>query len=628
MNLPAFFLALPRPQKRIISVIADTFILMVAAIFAVFIRLGEWVWPLDAYLLAIILLPLIAIPVFITQGLYRAVIRYIGIKFASTVFTAVTMVFVIWAALIFMLDLTYPRSAIVITWLLTLLLIAITRFLARRMLFLRSNHSLERLNRKNVVIFGAGSAGRQLFNAIMKIPHIYVVGFVDDSKDLHRQEISAAKVYCRESFPKLLAKYNVTDVYLAIPSLGMSKRREIIEWLEPYPVRVSTIPGVDEIVTGKVAFSDIREVDIMDLLGRDPVAPDEKLLHRCITDQVVMITGAGGSIGSELTRQVAHLKPKLLILYEMSEFALYTIEQGLRKDTSLAELPIIAMLGSVRDAEKLARVYRQFAVDTVYHAAAYKHVPIVEHNIAEGFCNNTVGTFTAARVAAEAGVKNFVLISTDKAVRPTNFMGASKRLAELGLQALQPVFPSTRFVMVRFGNVLGSSGSVIPLFRKQIAQGGPVTVTHPEITRFFMTIPEAASLVIQAGSMGVGGDVFVLDMGEPVKIDLLARRVIKLSGLEIINDQGQGDIEIRYTGLRPGEKLFEELLIGDNVTETKHPRIMAAHEYAMTLEAYEALLAEIEQALVVADFHQVRALVAQGVSGFNHQSGIVDYLQS
>ena len=628
MKISQFFLSLPRVHKRWISVLVDVFILISAAVLAIFIRLGDWIWPLTPFIWAIVLLPLIAIPVFITQGLYRAVIRYIGIKFANTVFSSVTLVFVAWAALIFMLDLSYPRSAIIITWLLTLLMIGVTRFFARRLLFLKSNTSLNRLKRKNVLIFGAGSAGRQLFNAIMKVPYIYVVGFVDDNPDLHGQDISSAKVYSRHDFQKQLVKHNVTDVYLAIPSLGMTKRREIIEWLENFPVRVSTIPGVDEIVMGKVSFSDIREVDITDLLGRDPVTPDETLLHRCIDNQVVMITGAGGSIGAELTRQVALLKPRMLILYEMSEFALYSIDQDLRKRKELANLPIISILGSVLDAEKLARIYRKYRVNTVYHAAAYKHVPIVEHNIAEGFYNNTLGTFTAARVAAEVGVSNFVLISTDKAVRPTNFMGASKRMAELGLQALQQTHAETRFVMVRFGNVLGSSGSVIPLFRQQIAQGGPVTVTHPEITRFFMTIPEAASLVIQAGSMGVGGDVFVLDMGEPVKIDYLARRVVKLSGLEPIDEQGNGDIEIRYTGLRPGEKLFEELLIGDNVTETQHPRIMAAHEDLITLDAYEQLLIELEQAFAAYDFEQVTWLFSQAVSGFNHQSGIVDYLQS
>jgi FlaA1/EpsC-like NDP-sugar epimerase len=340
-----------------------------------------------------------------------------------------------------------------------------------------------------------------------------------------------------------------------------------------------------------------------------------------------MVTGAGGSIGSELCRKVLRQSPKLLILYEKSEFALYSIEQELMQSDTLGDTRLVAMLGSVTNAPKLRRVFEQYGVQTVYHAAAYKHVPIVEHNIQEGIVNNTFGTHTCAKVAAECGVQNFVLISTDKAVRPTNVMGASKRLAEMALQALQVEFPATRFVMVRFGNVLGSSGSVIPLFRKQIAEGGPVTVTHKEITRYFMTIPEAASLVVQAGSMGQGGDVFVLDMGEPVKIDTLARKVIKLSGLEVMDETGSGDIEIRYTGLRPGEKLYEELLIGDNVDGTAHPRIMKAHEAFEDYATLKQHFSELEAALERYDYEVVLQLLAKMVSGFNHTSGVVDFLK-
>jgi FlaA1/EpsC-like NDP-sugar epimerase len=340
-----------------------------------------------------------------------------------------------------------------------------------------------------------------------------------------------------------------------------------------------------------------------------------------------MVTGAGGSIGSELCRKVLRQSPKLLILYEMSEFALYSIEQELMQSDTLGATRLVAMLGSVTNAPKLRRVFEQYGVQTVYHASAYKHVPIVEHNIQEGIVNNTFGTHICAKVAAECGVKNFVLISTDKAVRPSNVMGASKRLAEMALQALQVEFSATRFVMVRFGNVLGSSGSVIPLFRKQIAEGGPVTVTHKEITRYFMTIPEAASLVVQAGSMGQGGDVFVLDMGEPVKIDTLARKVIKLSGLDVMDETGKGDIEIRYTGLRPGEKLYEELLIGDNVNGTAHPRIMKAHEAFEDYATLKQHFSELEAALERYDYEAVLQLLAKMVSGFNHTSGVVDFLK-
>ncbi|MEA1987916.1 MAG: UDP-N-acetylglucosamine 4,6-dehydratase family protein, partial [Pseudomonadota bacterium] len=350
------------------------------------------------------------------------------------------------------------------------------------------------------------------------------------------------------------------------------------------------------------------------------------LLTRCISDQTVMITGAGGSIGSELCRKVLRQKPKTIILYELSEFALYTIERELRYSSGLGEVNLISILGSVLDEHKLLRIFKRYGVNTIYHAAAYKHVPIVEHNIQEGIRNNTFGTHLLAKVAAQSGVENFVLISTDKAVRPTNVMGASKRLAEMALQALQVEFPKTRFVMVRFGNVLGSSGSVIPLFRKQIAEGGPVTVTHKEITRYFMTIPEAASLVVQAGSMGVGGDVFVLDMGEPVKIADLAHKVIKLSGLEVVDEASEGDIEIAYSGLRPGEKLYEELLIGDNVDGTDHPRIMKAHEDFLSAEELDEIFGKLEQALSTYDYDQVLTLLEQTVSGFQHSSGVVDYL--
>ncbi|MBN2647666.1 MAG: polysaccharide biosynthesis protein [Thiotrichales bacterium] len=566
-----------------------------------------------------------ALPVFIVQGLYRAIIRYIGYKFAITVLTAVSTVFVLWAAAIYMLDLRFPRSAIVIAWLLSLFYIAATR-LAARWLLAEYRPPIKKLRRRKVVIFGAGDAGKQLLNVMNKLNRIQVVAFLDDDANLHNHEIGSTPIYARNALGRLIEKQHITQVYLAITSLSASKRKQILDWLEDYPVKVMTLPAMDEIISGKVSFSDIREVEIEDLLGRDPVPPQPELLTQCITDKVVMVTGAGGSIGSELCRKVLRQSPKALILYELSEYALYSIEQELKKSDNLGQIRLIAMLGSVLNETKLRRIFEQYGVQTVYHAAAYKHVPMVEHNIQEGIVNNAFGTHTCAKVAAECGVQNFVLISTDKAVRPTNVMGASKRLAEMALQALQVEFPATRFVMVRFGNVLGSSGSVIPLFRKQIADGGPVTVTHKEITRYFMTIPEAASLVVQAGSMGQGGDVFVLDMGEPVKIDALARKVIKLSGLEVMDETGNGDIEIRYTGLRPGEKLYEELLIGDNVDGTEHPRIMKAHE---AFEDYATLMqhfAELEAALERFDYEAVLQVLAKVVSGFNHTSSVVDYL--
>lgn len=625
-NLISVFLHLPRFYKRLISVFADVFILLFSVCLALTLRFGEMSWVLGDYFWVVILLPAVAIPIFISQGMYRAVVRYIGSKFVFTVVRAILIVFIVWAALIFMLDLSFPRTAIVITGLVALSLIFLSRYLARRILFLRTGSRAEKPSQRKVVIFGAGSAGRQLFNAILKIPHIYVVGFIDDDKNLQNHEVSGVPVYRREDMPKLISKHDVSEAYLAIPSLGLTEKRNLLNFLEPFPVKILTIPGVDEMVSGRISFSELREVDIADLLGRDEVCANKDLLDRCIRDQVVLITGAGGSIGSELCRQVARLAPRQIILFELSEFALYSIDRELREWPSLVDTPIISILGSVLDEQKLRRLYTQYAVNTVYHAAAYKHVPIVEHNIQEGIFNNSFGTHMAAKVAAECGVQNFVLVSTDKAVRPTNFMGASKRLAEMSLQALQLVFPNTRFVMVRFGNVLGSSGSVIPLFRKQIANGGPVTVTHKDITRFFMTIPEAASLVIQAGSMGIGGDVFVLDMGEPVKIDDLARRVIHLSGLKLKDESREGDIEIVYSGLRPGEKLYEELLIGDNVAQTEHPRIMKAHEEFLDYDRLQTELIELENALVTFDYERVERQFLSIINGFNHPSGLVDYL--
>ena len=626
-NIPSL-LGLTRFQKRSISVLVDIIGLLTIALIAISIRLGEFWYPLESYWVPILLLPILAMPIFITQGLYRAVVRYIGHRFAFTVFLSVSLAVLIWTATIFMLDLSFPRTAIVITWLLALFYIAATRIIARWMLsdFVYGRDS----ERKHVVIFGAGSSGKQLLSAFAKVPSVKVIAFIDDDKSLQKSEIASVRVYPRESLSDLIDNYGVSELLLAIPSLSAKEKKQVIDWVEAFPVKVSTLPPIDEIIDGKLSFSDVRELNVEDLLGRDSVPPQADLLEACISDKVVMVTGAGGSIGSELCRQVLKLKPSKFILYEMSEFALYSIEHELIKQLKAQneKIEILAVLGSVNDEDKLQRIFSSYQVDTIYHAAAYKHVPIVEHNIEEGIQNNSFGTHIIAKAAAEAKVNNFVLISTDKAVRPTNIMGASKRLAEMALQALQTECSDTRFVMVRFGNVLGSSGSVIPLFKKQIEQGGPVTVTHKEITRYFMTIPEAASLVIQGGSMGVGGDVFVLDMGEPVKIADLALKVIHLSGLEEVDAEGHGDIEIQYTGLRPGEKLYEELLIGENVDGTDHPRIMKAHEEFLP---YKELLLEfqaLENSLTDYDYQSVKSQLTKIVSGFNHSSGIVDYLDS
>ena len=500
-----------------------------------------------------------------------------------------------------------------------------------RWLFITTTRSpLAELDNKRyippVLIYGAGRAGAQL-SALLKMGRqLRPVAFIDDDPTLYRQQINGLTVYRPRDLVKLIDKFHVRDVLLAMPSASRSRRSEILRSLEELPVHIRTLPDLTDIAEGKLEVSDIQEVDIADLLGREAVAPDPQLLTANITGKCVMVTGAGGSIGSELTRQIIKLKPSRLLLFEISEFALYQIEQELCNLESGVE--VIALLGSVVDRIRLTSICQHFAVQTIYHAAAYKHVPMVEKNVGEGIRNNVFGTLHCAQAAIAANVETFVLISTDKAVRPTNTMGASKRMAELVLQALAET-SITRFTMVRFGNVLGSSGSVVPLFREQIAKGGPVTVTDSQIIRYFMTIPEAAELVIQAGAMGQGGDVFVLDMGSAVKIVDLATRMIHLSGFTVKNSENpNGDIEITFTGLRPGEKLFEELLIGENVSQTAHQKIMRAEERVIAWQDLQLILTDLQHAVSVADYEQVRVLLSKYVDGFMPQCGIEDWLSN
>lgn len=440
-------------------------------------------------------------------------------------------------------------------------------------------------SRKRVAIYGAGLAGQQIAAALNRSDDYLPVCFIDDKRSLHGQSLSGLKIYSPKKAQAKLGKFGIEEVLLAMPSVGRTRKKELIESFDTADVKIMELPGVTQLVDGKVKVSDIREVDIIDLLGRDPVPPKPELLEKNIKNKVVMVTGAGGSIGSELCRQIVKHQPKMLVLFEMSEFALYSIDRELQA----SDIQIIPVLGSVTNQQKLERIIQEYKVQTVYHAAAYKHVPLVEANPFEGIYNTSIGTQRSADAAVNQNVETFVLISTDKAVRPTNVMGASKRMAELYCQGLASTNPKTQISIVRFGNVLGSSGSVVPLFKKQIAQGGPVTVTHPEVTRYFMTIPEAAQLVIQAGAMGTGGDVFLLDMGEPVKIVDLAKQMIRLSGFRAIDENGIGDIEIQFTGLRPGEKLYEELLIdAENVEKTEHERILKSYEkFYEYLEVYQ-----------------------------------------
>jgi len=640
-------LQLPRQAKRALQVFADTLLLWAALWLAFVIRLGweRMVDPFGEYLWLFIAAPAAAIPLFVRFGLYRAVLRYFGSGALVTIFNAISLSALLLAVIIYLMrpDELMPRSVIFIYWALSLLFVGGLR-LVMRQYFSGELFPVRGVRRPlpltRVAIYGAGSAGNQLLATLRLGKSMQPVAFIDDDESIAGRVIGGLKVYQSRHIEQMIAESCAEEVLLAIPSTSRSRRREILTALEAYPVHVRTIPGFMDLASGRVSVSDLQEVDIIDLLGRDAVPPRPELFERCIRDQVVMVTGAGGSIGSELCRQILTSGPLTLVLFEHSEYNLYSIQSELegwiRRDGLAVRL--VGILGSIRDADRLLEVMRTWQVQTVYHAAAYKHVPIVEHNIAEGVLNNVRGTLQTALAAVCAGVANFVLISTDKAVRPTNVMGSTKRLAEMVLQALSrepqlcptsgeaSVANRTRFTMVRFGNVLGSSGSVIPLFREQIRRGGPVTVTHPNITRYFMTIPEAAQLVIQAGAMGQGGDVFVLDMGEPVKIAELAEKMIHLSGLSVRSEANpNGDIAIEFSGLRPGEKLYEELLIGDNVNPTEHPMIMRADEEFLSWEQLGAVLGELFEAVEREDFIAVRQLLQRVVSGYVPEGEIVDW---
>ena len=610
--------------------------LLVSILLASFsIRLGYWYFPQDDLIWVVLGAPVVASIIFVRFGLYRAVIRYIGFKALWTVVQAVSLYALVWGVIGFMVAVDgIPRSVILINWMLSLLAIGGLRVVARLALsqnvefsiFNFELNSKSQSDKKRVLVYGAGDAGIQLVSALSHSSEYNPVGFIDDSNELQGNQIRGLNIYSVNSIERVINKLKVDEVLIAMPSASRAKRLDIINTLEPYPVLVRMLPGVAELAEGKVSIGDLREVSIKDLLGRESVVANKDLLGRNITDKVVVVTGAGGSIGSELCRQIVFLKPKALILYEMSELALYSIEKEL-SNIGIYSIDIYPILGSVNNKTRMTNVFKRFGVDTIYHAAAYKHVPMVEFNNTEGVDNNIFGTLNCAQVAIDVGVETFVLISTDKAVRPTNTMGATKRSAELVLQALAAKQSATKFTMVRFGNVLGSSGSVIPLFKQQIKAGGPVTVTDVNMIRYFMTIPESVELVIQAGAMGLGGDVFVLDMGKPVKIDDLAKKMIRLSGLEVKDDaHPEGDIEITYTGLRPGEKLYEELLIGDNVSHTDNPLIMRAREELLTWDALEPILNNLQIAIQDCDQHKLRELLIELVPGFKPQCEISDIL--
>ncbi|MET0747372.1 MAG: nucleoside-diphosphate sugar epimerase/dehydratase [Rhizobium sp.] len=626
------FLALPRTTKRAFALLVDASLCVITVWFSYCLRLDGWVILEGVEWIPAIVSLLLAIPIFIVLGLYRAIFRYAGLSAFMTVVKAVAIY-----GLAFMTIFTavsvpgVPRTVGILQPLLLLIAVGLSRMWTRYWLGNTYQRLLSRNALAKVLIYGAGASGRQLAGALSNSSELNVVGYLDDDRHLHGSIMAGLPIYDPSDLPALVANGETRDVLLALPNATRQRRNEILEQMRKARVTVRTMPDLTALAQGRIAVSDLRELDIEDLLGRDVISPDQLLLDSNIRDKVVMVTGAGGSIGSELCRQILKTRPSSLLLVEQNEFGLYLILGELEK-AALAypdTIRIIPFLASVRDGPRLEQIMTAWKPSTVYHAAAYKHVPLVEYNPAEGIKNNVMGTVAAAKAAQQAGVENFVLISTDKAVRPTNIMGASKRLAELVLQALDAdraaAGTTTRFSMVRFGNVLGSSGSVVPLFRQQIRDGGPVTLTHPEITRYFMTIPEASQLVIQAGAMASGGDVFLLDMGEPVRIVDLARRMVELSGFSILDENNpEGDIELRITGLRPGEKLYEELLIGDNPQPTPHPRIMRAREDFLAWPELSQRLAALEAALDDNDIPMAQAMLKKLVSGYAPSGEVVD----
>jgi len=634
----SFVLGLSRNVKRTIVLLVDLGICLLTVQIAFYLRTGSALELTHGHLLLALLSIGLAIPIFMALGMYRAIFRYTGLPAMMTVANAMLIYAVLYACVVSAIGIDdVPHTIGLIQPLLMLLFVSVSRALPRVWLGgIYQNHAL-RAGLPRVLIYGAGSAGRQLAAAIKTSAEVDLVGLMDDDDRLHGQVLNGLQIYDPADVVGLVNQLHVNQVYLAIPSASRARRNEILESVRLAQVQVRTLPGLMDLAHGNVHVSDLKELDIEDLLGRDPVPPNPLMLGKNITGKVVMVTGAGGSIGSELCRQILKSAPSRLLLVELTEFALYAIHHELMQamaaedGTSFSKTALVPLLANVRDETRMGEILSTWKPSTVYHAAAYKHVPLVEHNPAEGIKNNVQGTLVTAMQAARYGVSDFVLVSTDKAVRPTNVMGTSKRLAEMVLQAQADAVVSqgrkTRFSMVRFGNVLGSSGSVVPLFRKQIAEGGPITLTDERITRYFMTIPEASQLVIQAGAMASGGDVFVLDMGEPVKIIDLAKRMIELSGLGLKDEANpNGDIEIKVTGLRPGEKLYEELLIGDNPLPTTHSRIMKANEEFLPWDALQAKLTELNAALDVNNVPLIRSLLKELVPGYQPDGEVVDWV--
>ncbi|MGR9250683.1 polysaccharide biosynthesis protein [Rhizobium leguminosarum] len=631
--LVAPLLAMPRVAKRALALLLDSSFCVLTIWLAYCFRLNEWTVLTGVQWLPVFVSLCMALPIFIVMGMYRAIFRYANMAAFITVLKAIAIYGVAFMTIFTALSVPgVPRTVGILQPFLLLIAIGLSRLSIRYWL----GDAYQRILHKNmlakVLIYGAGTAGRQLAGALINSAELNVVGYLDDDPRLKGGVMGGLPIYDPSDLPVLAESLGVHNVLLALPSASRQRRNEILEHIRKARVNVRTLPDLTALAQGRIAVSDIRELEIEDLLGREAVAPRQELLDKSMRNKVVMVTGAGGSIGGELCRQILRTGPSSLILIDQNEFALYNIHAELQKLAELYKhenMQIVPILCSVRDQDRMEHVMQSWRPQTLYHAAAYKHVPLVEHNAVEGIKNNVMGTLVAARAANKCGVSNFVLISTDKAVRPTNVMGASKRLAEMVLQALaaESAIDRTRtnFSMVRFGNVLGSSGSVVPLFRQQIKDGGPVTLTHPDITRYFMTISEASQLVIQAGAMAEGGDVFLLDMGEPVRIADLARKMVELSGLAVRDeDNPEGDIELSVTGLRPGEKLFEELLIGDNPETTEHPRIMKAREDFLSWPELSRRLNALNAVLDRNDMIAARATLAELVSGYSSTGEVSD----
>lgn len=624
-----FFFQLDRKVKKVFFLTLDSISILLAFYLAIAISEKSFIIGFDGSLLFLALTCyILGMGLLFLIGMYKILVRYITFRSFLLVF----FVCIVSALSVLLIkNISNNGSAFDFYAAIIYALLLCTLISGSRVLVNELYRTIYNDEKKKVIIYGAGAAGQQLALSLINGNEYYPVAFVDDNRSLHNSFVQGIKVYSAKELQGLGQCFQPKKILLALPSLSKSQRKKIISKIEPIGISIQTIPGVSDIVDGKMKIDEFQDVEIDDLLGRDSVPPSLELLQKNVFNKTVMVTGAGGSIGSELCRQIIRLKPQQLLLLEVTEYALYSIEKELKELCTVEgfEVSLLPFLGTIQNENRLKNILSAYRVDTLYHAAAYKHVPMVEYNVVEGVRNNVFGTLSTAKAAISAGVQTFVLVSTDKAVRPTNVMGATKRMAELVLQALAKTDTQTRFCMVRFGNVLGSSGSVVPLFKKQIKQGGPVTVTHPDIIRYFMTIPEAAQLVIQAGAMGKGGDVFVLDMGEPVKIADLAKKIISLMGLEVKSEENQsGDIEIQYMGLRPGEKLYEELLIGDNVAGTQHPRIMTADEIYLEWAEMEKVLFHLDKACHDFEHQTIRNILLNAPTGFNPSDGICDLVWS